>query len=399
MFDSQFNFIFMERRFQKSIIQKHETNPGLYIHIPFCKKACHYCNFYFTLSTSQKDKYIDALCCEITLRKDDHNQAEISTIYFGGGTPSLLSIVDYEKILCTIFHNYSVSKTVEISTETNPENLSLEFLQNLKSLNFNRISIGVQSFVEDDLISMNRNHDAAQSILAIENTTNVFENVSIDLMFGLPYSGFENWKKNLQKAVELNVQHISTYNLTIEEKTALAKKIERKELSVEPDNMLNEMYFYTLDYLAENGFINYEISNFGKENNFSNHNLNYWNGTPYLGFGPSSHSYDGINRRSNISNLNQYLSKLESKETYWEIENLSLKNQYNEFVLTRLRTIYGIDELTIKLKFEDKLLLHFEHQIEKFISQKLIQKDANIYTLTREGKVLADYITSELMID
>lgn len=372
---------------------------GLYIHIPFCKKACHYCNFYFTLSTSQKDKYIDALCTEISNRKDELINSEIATIYFGGGTPSLLSIQDYEKILNTIYQNYSISKSVELSTETNPENLSLAYLESLKSLQFNRISIGIQSFVDLDLTTMNRNHDVNQAKIAIENTIKIFDNVSLDLMFGLPYSGLENWKKNLEIATSFDIKHISTYNLTIEEKTTLAQKIKRNELAVEPDNTLNDMYFYTLDYLSSKGFFNYEISNFGKENYFSFHNLNYWNQTPYLGFGPSAHSYHGEIRRSNISNLNQYLAKICSNETYWEIENLSSDNLYNEYVLTRLRTIYGINLNDILAQFGEKYLVHFNTQIEKYLNLKLVQKENEIYTLTIEGKVFADYISSELMID
>jgi oxygen-independent coproporphyrinogen III oxidase len=395
VFDSQFNFIFMERRQPK---KKMKTPTGLYIHIPFCKKACHYCNFYFTLSTSQKDKFIAALCLEIIDRKDELNQAEISTIYFGGGTPSLLSVADYEKILTTIYTNYSVSKSVEISTETNPENLSLDYLQNLKSLNFNRISIGIQSFVDHDLTTMNRNHNSTQSIEAIRNATQLFDNVSLDLMFGLPYSGVENWKKNLEKAVELNVQHISTYNLTIEEKTALAKKIERKELAIEQDNTLNEMYFYTLDFLESNGFINYEISNFGKKDKYSNHNLNYWNGTPYLGFGPSAHSYNGTERRWNISNLNNYLKSVIAGDTYWEKEELTIENQYNEYVLTRLRTIFGIDISEIMTKFGENIGNHLNIEADKFIQLNQLNKLNNQLTLTREGKVIADHISSALMI-
>lgn len=376
-----------------------DSQAGLYIHIPFCKKACHYCNFYFSLSTSQKDKFVDALCSEIISRKDELNQNEISTIYFGGGTPSLLNIEDYEKIFNIIYSNYIVSTSVEISTETNPENLNIDYLQNLKSLHFNRISIGIQSFVENDLITMNRNHGVIQSKLAIENATKVFDNVSVDLMFGLPNSGVENWKKNLEIATSFDIKHISTYNLTVEEKTALAKKIKQKELNLESDNTLNEMYFYTLEYLTNKGFINYEISNFGKKNHFSQHNLNYWNQTPYLGFGPSAHSYNGKVRRSNISNLNQYLSKICSKETYWEIEELSQDNLYNEFVLTRMRTVYGIEENAILYLFGEKYQIHFNTQIDKYLKLNLVDLENKIYSLTNNGKVFADYISSELMVD
>lgn len=372
---------------------------SLYIHIPFCKKACHYCNFYFTLSTSQKDKFIKAICREIESRKEEVTSGEITTIYFGGGTPSLLSITDFELILNSISKTFRLAKEIEISTETNPENLNLDYLKSLKSLDFNRISIGIQSFVDKDLSTMNRNHNADLSKIAIRNACQVFDNVSIDLMFGLPYSGMNNWQENLKIATDFDIKHISTYNLTIEEKTALASKIKRNELSVEPDSILNDMYFYTLDFLESKNFINYEISNFGKENYWSNHNLNYWNGTSYLGFGPSAHSYDGKVRRSNCSNLNQYLAKLNSKESFFEFETLSPENSYNEYVLTRLRTIYGIDSSDLNSKFNAQFQTQFYLKIENFISQNLIKKNDQIYTLTKEGKVLADYISSELMLD
>jgi len=372
--------------------------PSLYIHIPFCKKACHYCSFYFTLSTAQKDKFIQTLCKEIQTRKSEFEGQKIDSIYFGGGTPTMLSIHDFELIFSTINENYTIEAKAEISLESNPENLSETYLRGLKNLGFNRLSIGVQSFFDEDLELMNRNHKALDAEIAIQKATNFFENVSIDLMFGLPFSGMNRWQKNLKKAVELNVKHISTYNLTIEEKTALARKIKRNELAVEEDSTLNKMYFFTLDFMSKNGFTNYEISNFGKENYWSKHNIGYWKNEKYIGFGPSAHSYDGEERRWNISNLNNYLTLVEKGDTYWGKELLSTENKYNEYILTSLRTIFGVDILEIKTNFGEKYSQYFEENVLKYINEENIINEKNRYTLTPSGKVIADAISSDLMM-
>ena len=232
---------------------------GLYIHIPFCTKACHYCAFYFVTSGSQKLKFIDTLLIEIEQRSIELSGYQIDTIYFGGGTPSLLSTQEFSVIFEKIYTFYQISPQAEITIESNPENLTSEYIQGLKTIGVNRLSIGVQSFFDDDLSSMNRAHRSSEAISAIQIATKIINNVSIDLMFGLPYSGMNTWKENLKVATSMGVQHISTYNLTVEEKTYLARKVKRKEVKVEPDDVLNEMYYFTLDYLASKEYVNYEI--------------------------------------------------------------------------------------------------------------------------------------------
>jgi oxygen-independent coproporphyrinogen III oxidase len=374
-------------------------NAGLYIHIPFCTKACHYCAFYFVTSGSQKLKFIDALLLEIEQRSIELSGYQIDTIYFGGGTPSLLSTQEFSVIFEKIYTFYQISPQAEITIESNPENLTSEYIQGLKTIGVNRLSIGVQSFFDDDLSSMNRAHRSSEAISAIQIATKIINNVSIDLMFGLPYSGMNSWKENLKVATSMGVQHISTYNLTVEEKTYLARKVKRKEVKVEPDDVLNEMYYFTLDYLASKEYVNYEISNFGKENYFSRHNLGYWMGTPYIGFGPSAHSYFAANRRSNKSNLNEYIKSVSSKSRYWEMEALSPSNQFNEYILTRLRHYQGVNSEELREIFGSELYSFFIDSANAYVVKNLLEFKNGCYILTNNGKVLADLITSDLMID
>ncbi len=374
-------------------------NAGLYIHIPFCTKACHYCAFYFVTSGSQKLKFIDALLLEIEQRSIELSGYQIDTIYFGGGTPSLLSTQEFSVIFEKIYTFYQISPQAEITIESNPENLTSEYIQGLKTIGVNRLSIGVQSFFDDDLSSMNRAHRSSEAISAIQIATKIINNVSIDLMFGLPYSGMNSWKENLKVATSMGVQHISTYNLTVEEKTYLARKVKRKEVKVEPDDVLNEMYYFTLDYLASKEYVNYEISNFGKENYFSRHNLGYWMGTPYIGFGPSAHSYVAANRRSNKSNLNEYIKSVSSKSIYWEMEALSPSNQFNEYILTRLRHYQGVNSEELREVFGSELYSFFIDSANAYVVKNLLELKNGCYILTNNGKVLADLITSDLMID
>lgn len=371
---------------------------SIYIHIPFCKKACHYCSFYFVVSPAQIKNYLLALAKELEARKNEHTDAIIDTIYFGGGTPTLLSIAEIEFILNSIRQHYTISSSVEVSLESNPENLTLDYIADLKNLGFNRLSIGVQSFFDDDLKSMNRAHTSEEASLAIQNAQRHFHNLSIDFIFGLPYSGLENWKKNLTKAIEFNIPHISTYNLTVEEKTFLARKLARKEVEIQSDETLNEMYLYTIEFLEKKNYINYEISNFGKKNYFSRHNLAYWSGANYLGFGPSAHSYDGNKRRWNVSNLKNYIENISNNIEYADSELLTKENKYNEFIMTRLRRNTGVPTQEIQLYFGDSFLQHFESSVKIYMEQNKIFKQNNSYVLTNSGKLIADHISSELML-
>lgn len=374
------------------------TEAGLYIHIPFCKKACHYCSFYFVVSPTQITNYKKALIQEIKSRSDEAQNYQIQTIYFGGGTPTMLGIHDFSELLEVIFQNFHVASDAEISTESNPENLSIDYVNDLKSLGFNRLSIGIQSFHDQDLVSMNRAHTSEDAHLAITNANNFFDNVSIDLIFGLPYSGIQNWISNIERSIQYNVPHISTYNLTVEEKTALARKIKRKEMAIEPDDTLNEMYLYTILELERNGYQNYEISNFSKIGFESKHNHAYWIGKPYLGFGPSAHSYDGKRRKENISNLKNYMNAIHSGDSFSKIEVLSPDNQFNEFILTRLRIKEGILTSEIRSKFGDNAESQFSISIQPFILSNHVLFENGQYQLTNTGKLIADFISAELML-
>lgn len=372
--------------------------PALYIHIPFCKKACHYCSFYFTLSPVKKKQFIEALCTEIRNRKEELNGKQINTIYFGGGTPSILSVAEIEEILSTINASYAINCDAEISMESNPENLTEKYIQAIKQVGINRLSIGVQSFSDQDLKIMNRNHNAIQAMDSIRLAQKYFDNISLDFIFGLPYSGISQWQENLKQAIQLGIPHISTYNLTVEEKTALARKVNRAELPIESDESMNEMYFYTLDYLESKGLIPYEISNFGRQNYWSQHNIAYWTQEPYLGFGPSAHSFSESERRWNVSNLKNYIEGIAECKSYWEKETLTVENMFNEYLMTRWRTIFGIDIREIRTTFGEYFENHFLKKMKEMQNQNWILYEDHIYRLSKNGKVWADHIASECML-
>lgn len=373
---------------------------GIYIHIPFCKKACHYCDFHFSTSMQNKDALVKNILTEIDLRINYLQDKNINTIYFGGGTPSLLSEKESFLILEKIYKLYSVSKDVEITFECNPDDLSDDKLKELKRLEVNRLSIGLQSFDEEELIWMNRAHTAKESEASVKRSQDRgFENITIDLIYGSKFSNLSNWKKTLDKAIALDVKHISSYNLTIEAKTKLGHDLKvKKEIAIDEEKS-SEMFLEMIDRLEKNKFIHYEISNFGKEGFFSTHNSNYWKGEHYIGLGPSSHSFDGTSRQWNIANNNLYIKQVSEKtETYFEKEILSEKDRFNEYVLTSLRTIWGIDLNYLKTNFNNDFVKAFVNQVETYIKREQVVVKDNIYTLTENGKLLADKIASELFM-
>jgi len=322
----------------------------------------------------------------------------IETIYFGGGTPSLLSEKEAFQILEKLYKLYNVSNNVEITLECNPDDLSDEKLKELKRLEINRLSIGLQSFDEEELIWMNRAHNAKQSESSVKRAQDRgFENITIDLIYGSKFSNLPNWKKTLDKAIALQVPHISSYNLTIEEKTKLGHDFKvKKEVAID-DEKSSEMFLEMIDRLEKNNFIHYEISNFGKEGFFSKHNSNYWKGEHYLGLGPSAHSFDGTSRQWNVSNNNLYIKHLEEKsEAYFEKEILTETERFNEYILTSLRTIWGIDINYLKINFNSDFVKIFLNQIQEYIKQETVVVKDETYTLTEKGKLLADKIASEL---
>ena len=373
---------------------------GIYIHIPFCKQACNYCDFHFSTSLKLKPNLIDSILSEIDLRNSYLVNKSIETIYFGGGTPSILSEKDLFLILEKIYKNYKVSSNAEITLEANPDDLSVEKLKELKRLEINRLSIGLQSFNNEELIWMNRAHTATESEASVKRAQDKgFENISIDLIYGSKFSNLTNWKKTLDKAIALDVKHISSYNLTIEDKTKLGHDLKvKKEVAID-DEKSSELFLEMIDRLEKNNFIQYEISNFGKENYFSNHNSNYWKGVEYIGFGPSAHSFDGVSRQWNISNNNLYIKNVADKnEAYFEKEILSESDQFNEYILTSLRTIWGIDILVLKSKFNSEILNSFNEKIKTSISSDMVSFTNNKYVLTSNGKLFADKIASELFV-
>lgn len=374
---------------------------GIYIHIPFCKQACNYCDFHFSTSLQNKASLVDAIIKEIDLRNNYLTDKKISTIYFGGGTPSLLSEKELGLILEKIHTNYSVSKDAEITLECNPDDLSAAKLQELKHQSVNRLSIGLQSFNAEELIWMNRAHTAKESEASVKRAQDKgFENISIDLIYGSKFSNIQNWKNTLQQAIDLNVTHISSYNLTVEEKTKLGHDVSIKKESSIDEEKSSELFLEMVERLTKHQFIHYEISNFGKDQFLSKHNSSYWKGAHYLGLGPSAHSFDGKSRQWNVSNNSQYMNHVSKKrDTFFEKEILTEKEQFNEYILVSLRTIWGINKTEIQTKFNKDYSTSFFKNIVNYINNETIVLQKDTYSLTEKGKLLADKIASELFVD
>ena len=369
---------------------------GIYIHIPYCKQKCSYCDFHFSTNLQSKSLLIKAINKELELRKNEINQP-LETIYFGGGTPSILSENELESIFETIYKNYSTSSIKEITLEANPDDLTKEKLAFLKSTPINRFSIGVQSFFEEDLRLMNRAHNAQEAEKSIKLTQDFgFENITIDLIYGSTTTTDEMWRENLKKAIELNVPHMSSYALTVEEKTVLDHQIKKGETKPIDDNRQNDQFQILVDTLTANNFIQYEISNFGKENYFSHHNSNYWKGVPYIGIGPSAHSYNGKQRAWNIANNAKYIQSINQNILPDEIEILNESDQFNEMIIIGLRTISGIDLNRINSEFSQQLIDSFYQEINQLLEENLIEKQENKIILKPEAKFFADGIASRL---
>ena len=370
---------------------------GLYIHIPFCRKACTYCDFHFSTNLENKTKIVGAICKEIASQKNYLSDTKLNSIYFGGGTPSVLSVEELKTILDVVQENFEIGPKAEITFELNPEDASLEYLKAIRSLGINRLSVGLQSFDEEELKWMNRAHSVQQSFDCIKNAQQAgFSNISIDLIYGSKFQNIENWRKTLQIALELNVQHISSYNLTIEGRTKLHNQLQRK-LEPEVDSELSAKQFDVLmEETAKASFIHYEISNFCKPGFMAVHNSSYWKGDAYLGVGPAAHSYNGTSRRFNVKSNAGYLQSMEAGKEYHEEEILSVTDKYNEYVLTRLRTNWGCDTEEMKKLFDKNAVDHFLKGIEKHWESLLI--DGHIITLNNKGKHFADGIAADLFL-
>ncbi|WP_288984175.1 radical SAM family heme chaperone HemW [uncultured Flavobacterium sp.] len=377
---------------------------GIYIHIPFCKQACHYCDFHFSTNLKKKDEMVLALAKEIEMRSKSINHhpsyitEQIETIYFGGGTPSILSIEDLRFLIDEVYRNYKVVEKPEITVEANPDDLSENRIIELSKNKVNRLSIGIQSFFEDDLKMMNRAHNAQEAKKCLETATQYFDNISIDLIYGVPEMSNEKWLQNIETALSFGAPHISSYALTVEPKTALHSFIQ-KGIIPQPDDEVAQDHFHILvDKLSENGFIHYELSNFGKENYFSKNNSSYWLGKKYIGIGPSAHSYDGKNRGWNVSNNSLYIKSIQENKLPIEIETLTKTDRYNEYIMTGLRTIWGVSLERMEQEFGKTYLDYLNRQAAKFIEDHLLFVDDNILRTTKKGKFLSDGIASDLFL-
>lgn len=372
---------------------------GIYIHVPFCIQACHYCDFHFSISLKNKSKVIKAIIQELKSRKQYLNNHPISTIYFGGGTPSLLTFTEIKKILNVINNNFCLLEDAECTIEANPEDITKKILNSWLDAGINRISLGVQSFRDDDLNYMNRLHDGDTAKKAIELIKHSkIDNINVDLIYGFPSLTNEYWKDNIKTLIDFNIQHISCYCLTIEKNTALFHFIKTKKHPPLKQEIGRDQFIIAHNILNKNGYEHYEISNFAKKSFKSRHNRNYWNNSLYLGVGPSAHSFNGVSRQWNIKNNNLYCSAIKKNEAYYKTEILSKKDIINEYILTSIRTSQGIDlnKLFCKISSEDAMKL--ESEIHKLIKKKLLIKNKNKIKLSLSGMLFADRITSDLFV-
>ncbi len=372
---------------------------GIYIHIPFCRQKCYYCDFYKTVNTSLTDKFLSALKKEVQQRKNYLGNEPIETIYFGGGTPSVLKENELQDILSFLNQEFKVLPNVEITFEANPDDLSESYLKGIYNAGVNRLSIGIQSFQDEYLKKMNRRHNAKQAVESIENAVKIgIKNISADLIYGLPNLTDNDWKASLNQVFQLPVQHLSAYHLTYHEGTAFytwLKKGTLKELK-EADSI--SQFNLLVEATQKNGFQQYEISNFAKEEMYSKHNTSYWMGKKYLGLGPSAHSFNGDSRRWNVSHVESYIKALDKNQSYFEEEILGENEKYNEYILTQIRTIWGVSINYIQSNFGGEKATYFLKNIEKYKGTELLIQKNDIFTLSRKGLFISDEIMADLMI-
>ncbi|MBW8362613.1 MAG: radical SAM family heme chaperone HemW [Kaistella sp.] len=372
----------------------------IYLHIPFCKQKCSYCNFHFSTSLNFKDEMVAAMKKEIFLRKDELENINLKSLYFGGGTPSVLEVDDLKSIIDEVLKYFSFDSDIEITLEANPDDLDKHFLQQLAGTAINRLSIGTQSFFDEDLKMMNRAHNASEAEASIKRAQDFgFENISIDLIYGSPTSNFEIWKENLNKTIALEVPHISSYALTVEPKTALNQWISQNKIQAPKEEEQNQEFYYMTDFLKDHGFDHYEISNFGKPGFHSRHNSAYWKYQEYLGIGPSAHSYNGRNERSwNIANNKLYIDHLNQNRIPKETEILSEKDQFNEMLMIGLRTVWGVDLASMKEKFSSEMLEKFQKDIRNKIEDGILLIENNHLKIPEKHWFMADGIASDLFM-
>ena len=372
---------------------------GIYIHIPFCKKLCFYCDFYHIISLKDNKAFIDALQKEALLRKDYLGSEKVSTIYFGGGTPSVFSIEEIGIILDSIKKFYNVTDDCEITIELNPDDVNPGYLKNLKQHDVNRISLGIQSWRDTDLKMLNRRHDSTQAVKALKDTLNAgFKNVTIDLIYGIPGMERKDWESNLDFSFSFDIKHLSAYHLTFEKGTVFGRMLEKGDIS-EIDEDESAAQFNTLIEKAESaGFIQYEISNFGKPGYFSLHNSNYWKQVSYIGLGPSAHSFNGYSRQWNLRDVKGYIKAINTGKVFFEREELNTKTRFNEYIMTSLRTIWGIDLEYVERMFEKEGYDYVVNLASKYRNYGMMKQEKNSLVLTNQGKMISDNIISEFMM-
>ena len=371
---------------------------GIYIHIPFCIQRCSYCNFFSVVSINLVNEVINAIIKELSIRKDYLKNEPVQTIYFGGGTPSLLTIQQIEKLLNTVYTNFPVEQNAEITFEANPDDLTKNYLFDLKKVGINRLSIGIQSFDDDKLKILNRRHNATQAHEAVREAQKAgFNNISIDLIYGLPFQSLDEWGADLDKAFSLSIQHLSAYGLTFEEKTLLSKQKEKKIIEPADEELMIKMYELLLEESSKKGFDAYEISNFSLPGFYSRHNSSYWNQTAYLGVGPSAHSYNGISRQWNVAAIQKYTEGILKNSSFYEQEILSLEDRYNEYVLLGLRTKNGINIDALEQNFGTELKDFCLENIKTFIDNEKAYRCGSFLRLNTKGKLISDTIIAQLM--
>lgn len=369
---------------------------GIYIHIPFCKQACHYCDFHFSTQLKKKDELLLAIEKELVLRKKELTNIPLDTLYFGGGTPSLLSGSEIESICKVAFDNFKYTNNPEITLEANPDDLSAHKIKELSASPVNRLSIGIQSFYDQDLQLMNRAHNAKEAEQSLTLACQYFDNISIDLIYGIPGLTNERWHQNIYKALSFGIPHLSAYALTVEPNTALHSFVKHGKVADVDEAVLEKHFQILVEVMEKEGFVHYEISNFGKEGFFSRNNTAYWKGEPYLGIGPSAHSFNGMQRAWNVRNNNKYIKAINAGELPLEWEQLEVKDRYNEYVMTGLRTIWGVSTFKIKEDFGEAYNAHFNRCASKYFNKGLLLKEGDIVRVTSKGQFLIDGIAADL---
>ena len=373
---------------------------GIYLHIPFCKQACHYCDFHFSTSLSKKNEMLKALQTELVLQKNYLGAQPIQTIYVGGGTPSLLKASELQLLIDQITAHFNLSADAEITLEANPDDLDPQKVKELKQTSINRFSIGIQSFFEEDLRWMNRAHTAQEAESAIKRVQDAgFDNITIDLIYGYPLLSNEKWEHTIHQTIDLQIPHISSYAMTVEPQTALASFIRKGKQKALDETQSAEQFTQLMNHLEQAGFDHYEISNFAKPSKYAQHNSNYWAGVPYLGIGPSAHSFNGESRQWNMANNALYLQSIENKKIPAELEILTVINRINEYIMTSLRTNRGMNIAHINNEFGEEYATNIEQELDRFVEKGWIAIHDRVVVLTKAGKLFADYIASELFVE